>query len=199
MDEKHPYRYLFLTLFQDISALHFFFYYFLMFLLPFACNTTNDVDIPSNASPNFVEVFTDASYAQTLDVLGHTGTTSIDQGWQFSMENPHRLDQPWKISLQYIKDAQTVHITLHDFLWLDQTETAQRAVFTMTQLLIQNQSMISAKYQLHAKTGAISLATDIPVTETVSPEELETAIQHLYRYAQQDYLMLVDALGSNRY
>ena len=170
-----------------------------MFLLPFACNTTNDVDIPSNATSTFVDTFTNISYAQTLEKLGHIGTTSIDHGWQFSMKNPHRLDQPWKISLQYIKEAHTVHITLHDFLWLDQTETAQRAVFTMTQLLIQNQSMISAKYQLHAKTGSISLATDIPATETLSTEELEKAVQNLYRYAQQDYLMLVDALGTNRY
>ena len=105
----------------------------------------------------------------------------------------------WKLSIQHFNEQQLLYLAVNDYLWIDQAETAEETVFTLTQLATRNPALVGAKLQLNPQNGAITISAEIPTGNGIETETVQAVLERLLRLAKEEYPMLKASLGINRY
>jgi hypothetical protein len=119
---------------------------------------------------------------------------------------PHGIQTPietefgtWQLSIQYFEEKKILYLAINDYLWLDNSVTTQSTVFSMTQMLTQNHAMLGGKFQVNPSSGAITIGSELVVLNGFPKKELKKTIDLLIILAKDNFLMLREALGGQRY
>ena len=136
------------------------------------------------------------SYQKILQKQDLPIGTPISNGIQTPVETEFGI---WQLSIQYFPEKKILYLAINNYLWLDSSSNVQSTVFSMTQMLTQNHSMLGGKFQLNPSSGAITIGTELVAFETFSEEEIQHSIEVLILLAKDNYPMLDAALQSRFY
>jgi hypothetical protein len=163
---------------------------------PTPVTSSNIPGLSENVVKGSIEYISLANLKQELTTLGYPPSKQIHNG--FMCPIPTDLGE-WKLSVQHFEEQNILYLALNDYLWLDQAESSQETVFTLTQLATRNHALLGAKLQLNPQNGAITISTEIPIGSNIEKIVLQRTLQRLIQLGTEEYPMLKASLGIDQY
>lgn len=166
------------------------------FLLISLISCENPTLKSSDEVPNAINYLSLSNLEQEFLALGYPSSQNLPNGLITPISTEFG---EWKLSIQHFEEQQLLYLAINDYLWIDQAQTSQETVFTLTQLATRNHALLGGKLQLNPQNGAITISTEIPIGKGVDKETLRYVLKRLLQLAKEEYPMLKASLGINRY
>ena len=170
---------------------------FLLITLISCANPTPETssNVPELSEHTF-EYISLVDLKQELITLGYPPSKKVHNGFMVPIST--NLGE-WKLSIQHFEEQDILYLALNDYLWIDQAESSQETVFTLTQLATRNHAILGGKLQLNPQNGAITLSTEIPIGTRIEKVVLQKTLLKLIQIGKEEYPMLKASLGIDQY